>query len=68
MTNASQWTTFWSIYEPMVDNIRKVTKEKDMTYFVFIGAQFAKDDLEKRKVPGGPFGFWNSIAGKISDT
>lgn len=68
LTNASQWTDFWKNYEPKVDNIRKVTLEKGMTYFVFIGAQFTSDDVKKRMVPGGPFAFWNSIAGKVADT
>lgn len=68
LTNASQWTNLWDHFEPMVNNIRTVTKEKGMTYFAFIGAQFVPDDYEKRMVPGGPFGFWNNIAGKIYDT
>ncbi len=68
MTNASQWTDFWKTYEPKVNNIRKVTLEKGMTYFVFIGAQFTSDDVKKRMVPGGPIGFWNTIAGKVYDT
>lgn len=68
MTNASQWTNLWSSYEPKVDNIRKVTQEKGMTYFVFIGAQFTQDDVKKRMVPGGAFAFWNEIAGKVFDT
>lgn len=68
MTNASQWTNLWREYEPKVDNIRKVTLEKGMTYFVFIGAQFTPDDVEKRMVPGGPFAFWNNIAGKVHAT
>ncbi|MEY3896405.1 MAG: hypothetical protein RLZZ214_1925, partial [Verrucomicrobiota bacterium] len=68
MTNASQWTNLWRTYEPKVDNIRKVTQEKGMTYFVFIGAQFTSDDVKNRMVPGGPFEFWNGIAGKVYDT
>ncbi len=68
MTNASQWTNLWSSYEPKVNNIRKVTQEKGMTYFAFIGAQFTSDDVKKRMVPGGPFEFWNDIAGKVYDT
>lgn len=68
MTNASQWTQLWATYEPKVDNIRKVTLEKDMTYFVFIGAQFTQDDVKKRMIPGGAFAFWNNIAGKVHNT
>lgn len=68
MTNASQWTNLWSSYEPKVNIIRKVTREKGMTYFAFIGAQFTSDDVKKRMVPGGPFAFWNGIAGKVYDT
>lgn len=68
LTNASQWTDHWGKFEPMVNNIRTVTKEKGMTYFAFIGAQFVSDDYQKRMLPGGPFAFWNNIAGKIHDT
>jgi len=35
---------------------------------IFIGAQFTQSDMKERMVPGGPFGFWNGIAGKIHDT
>lgn len=68
LTNASQWTNLWDTFEPQVNNIRQVTLEKGMTYFVFIGSQFTEDDVKHRMVPGGAFGFWDGIAGKVYNT
>jgi hypothetical protein len=52
MTNDSQWTNLWEEFEPMVHNIQKVCREKEMQFFMFIGA-------------AGEFSFWNEVAGKI---
>ena len=38
MTNPSQWTRLWDQYEPMIENIRTVCAEKEMEYFIMIGA------------------------------
>ncbi len=48
MSNASQWTKFKDIFFPMIENIRTVTAELGMEYFILIGAnlsQGTKDSL-----------------------
>ncbi len=38
MSNPSQWTRLWDEFRPMVENIRTVCAEKNMEYFILIGA------------------------------
>ncbi len=52
MTNNSQWTNLWNEFEPMLNNIQKVCKQKNMQFVIFIGA-------------AGEFSFWNEKAGRI---
>jgi hypothetical protein len=52
MTNNSQWTNLWDEFEPMLNNIQQVCRNKDMQFFIFIGA-------------AGEFSFWNEKAGRI---
>ena len=52
MTNDSQWTNLWNEFEPMLNNIQQVCREKQMQFFIFIGA-------------AGEFSFWNEKAGQI---
>lgn len=49
MTNDSQWNQFWDEFKPMVDNIQQVCREKQMQFFLFIGA-------------AGDMAFWNEKA------
>ncbi len=65
MTNASQWTWLWNQYEPMVNNVRKVCREKQMKFIIFIGAAFTEKDKERLKMP--QFSFWNAQAKKVWD-
>lgn len=59
MTNSSQWNQYWDIFEPMLDNIEQVCIEKEMQYFMFIGASLTDKSTEEA------FAFWNDMAGKI---
>lgn len=52
MTNDSQWQQLWDAFRPMVDNVRHVCREKDMQFFIFIGA-------------AGEFSDWNEKAKRI---
>lgn len=63
MTNASQWTNLWKEFEPMVNNVQKVCRQKDMQFFVFIGAAFTEDD--KKNINSTPFSFWNAMAKNV---
>jgi hypothetical protein len=63
MTNASQWTHLWAIYQPMVNNVQKVCQEKKMKFFIFIGAAFTEPD--KKKLTMSQFAFWNAMAKNV---
>lgn len=70
MTNPSQWTIFWNIFKPMVDNIQLVCREKEMQFFIFIGAQLSNEIKAGCNIPleTDAFEFWNGIAGIIWNT
>ena len=70
MTNASQWTRLWDVFEPILSNIQQVCAEKDMQFFIFIGAALMPEMKEECHLDPDlhPFKFWNDIAGKIWDT
>jgi len=63
MTNASQWTHLWAQFKPMVNNVQQVCREKNMQFFVFIGAAFVEDD--KKRIKTTPFAFWNAMAKNV---
>jgi len=63
MTNASQWTNLWKEFEPMVNNVQKVCRQKNMQFFIFIGADFTEDD--KKNINSTPFSFWNAMAKNV---
>jgi len=52
MSNDSQWTNLWSEFEPMLENIQHVCRNKNMQFFILIGA-------------AGKFSFWNEQAERI---
>jgi hypothetical protein len=52
MSNDSQWTNLWGEFKPMLDNIRQVCRDKQMQFFILIGA-------------AGEFSFWNEKAERI---
>jgi hypothetical protein len=52
MSNDSQWTNLWAEFEPMLKNIQQVCREKNMQFFILIGA-------------AGEFSFWNEKAERI---
>lgn len=52
MTNESQWEQYWDEFEPMVDNIQQVCRQKELQFFLFIGA-------------AGDFAIWNEKAERI---
>lgn len=68
MTNASQWTRLWDEFEPMLNNIEKVCVEKDMQFFMFIGAVLGEDMKQENKITEDAFVFWNRMAEKIWNT
>jgi len=63
MTNASQWTNLWPIYQPMVNNVQKVCQEKKMKFFIFIGAAFT--EANKKTLTMSQFAFWNAMAKNV---
>jgi hypothetical protein len=52
MSNDSQWTNLWTVFEPMLKNIQQACREKNMQFFLLIGA-------------AGEFSFWNEKAERI---
>ena len=67
MTNPSQWTHLWEIYEPMVGNVRKACAEMDMEYFIMIGAVVSDAVRAGKRMPDyikdiGHLEFWNQQA------
>ena len=68
MTNASQWTNLWNEFEPMVNNIQQVCQEKEMHYFLFIGASLPEDIKKETGVNRNAFAFWNDKAKLILNT
>jgi hypothetical protein len=38
MTNPSQWEQYWKEFQPMVNNVQQVCQQKNMQFFVFLGA------------------------------
>lgn len=68
MTNASQWTRLWEDFEPMVNNIQQVCTEKEMQFFLFIGASLSEDMRKETGIRQGAFEFWNDMAKKIWET
>jgi len=68
MTNASQWTKYWDEFEPMINNIQKVCGEKQMQYFLFIGASLSDDIIKETGIRSDPFTFWNKKAAYILNT
>lgn len=68
MTNPSQWTRFWPEFEPMVENLRKVTKEEGMEYFLFIGSYVPEQTKMNNGITMDSVPFWNSIAKRIYET
>ncbi len=63
MTNASQWTNLWDRFQPMVNNIKKVCREKHMQFFIFIGAAFTEND--RQRINKSQFAFWNEMAKNV---
>ena len=63
MTNASQWTNLWPIYQPMVNNVQLACRQKNMQFFIFIGAAFTEPD--KKKLTMSQFAFWNAMAKNV---
>ena len=64
MTNPSQWTRLWDIFLPMVENVRMVCKEKNMEYFIMIGAVVSDAVRQSESMPDyiktiGSLEFWN---------
>lgn len=64
MSNPSQWTKLWDTYEPMVENIRTVTAEKNMEYFIMIGGVVSPTVRKGLKIPEsiGHMEWWNTYA------
>ncbi len=67
MTNPSQWTRLWDMFSPMVENIRTVCAEKNMEYFVMIGAVVSDAVRAGTGMPDwiktiGHLEFWNMQA------
>lgn len=72
MTNPSQWTRLWSEFSPMVENIRTVCAEKNMQYFIMIGAVVSDEVRKEGGMPAyiktiGDLEFWNIQAKYIWD-
>ncbi len=67
MTNPSQWTVFWDAFEPMVNNVQQVCREKNMQFFIFIGGQLPENIKTECNIPSNTdaFQFWNNMAEKI---
>ena len=67
MTNPSMWTYLSDKFLPMCENIRTVTKEKGMEYFVMIGAVVSDGVRNEKGMPDyiktvGSLEFWNNQA------
>jgi len=62
-TNPSQWTVLWSIFKPMMDNIRQVCAEKNMSYIAHIGIQLPADIRAQCQIPDSisALDFWNNV-------
>ncbi len=72
MTNPSQWTRLWSEYLHMVENVRSVCAEKNMEYFIMIGAVVSPAVRNEGGMPVwiktvGDLEFWNMQAQYIWD-
>ena len=67
MTNPSQWTYLYPVFEPMVENIEQVCIENNMQFFMLIGGQLPDATKEECGIPleTDAFEFWNGIAEKI---
>ena len=65
MTNPSQWTRFWDQFEPMVNNVAEVCKQKEMEFLIFIGAALPEQVKINNHIEVDDFTFWNGIAERI---
>lgn len=65
MTNPSQWLRLWGEFEPMVDNVAQVCREKELQFFLHIGGGFSPGVVEENKLTQSHLVFWNDIAEKI---
>jgi hypothetical protein len=68
MTNPSQWTRFWEMFEPMVNNVEQACRMMDMEFFLFIGAALPEQIKKNNNIRVDDFTFWNGIAEKIWNT
>ena len=67
MSNPSQWTRLWDTFSPMCENIRTVCNEKNMEYFILIGAIVSDAVRNEPGMPAwiktvGHLEFWNMQA------
>lgn len=67
MTNPSQWTRLWDVFEPMVENVREACAERNMEYFIMIGAVVSDAVRAEESMPEyiktvGHLEFWNTQA------
>lgn len=62
MTNPSQWMRLRNMFEPMVDNIAQVCREKKMQYFLHIGGGLNPSIREENKITKEHVPYWNDIA------
>jgi hypothetical protein len=65
MTNPSQWTRFRDAYEPMVDHVAQVCREKEMQYFLHIGGGLTPEIKQRNNITQEHIPFWNDIANYI---
>ncbi len=67
MTNPSQWTYLWSQFQPIMNNIQQVCREKNMKFFILIGALLPQSVMVECNIPlnTDAYKFWNEQAGKI---
>lgn len=65
MTNPSQWLRLQETFEPMVDNIAAVCREKKMEYFLHVGGGFSPAVVAENKLTQSYIKFWDEVAEKI---
>ena len=67
MTNSAQWENLWSSSLTQINNIQQVCREKNMQFFIFIGAQLSQADMNQYGVNNATT-YWNRKAGIILST
>ncbi len=65
MTNPSQWLRLWGEFEPMVDNVAQVCREKQMQFFLHIGGGLSAPVVAENRITQRHVDFWNDVAEKI---